>query len=114
MDRHHREYTPRDVIDLVEAAGFVIQTLDTFDSVQPGRSVRHARRLLKILNLLRPGIDLKYRNHVIRCACVKIGPVMERFPEALYPRYRFYDYSAYDRELTERFGGRRYWRTNVC
>lgn len=114
MDRHHREYTPRDIIDLVQAAGFAIQRLDTFDSVQPGRSMRHARRLLKILNFLRPGIDLKYRNNVIRCSCVKIGPVIERFPESLYPRYPFYDYAAYDRELTERFGGRRYWRTNVC
>lgn len=114
MDRHHREYTPREVVDLVEAAGFTVEKIDTFDSVPPGRSIRHARTLLKMLNLIRPGIDLNYRNHVIRCACVKTGPVVERFPESLYPRYPYYDYAAYDRELTDRFGGRRYWRTEVA
>ncbi len=113
MDRHHREYTPSDITGAVEAAGFTVHRLDTFDSTPVAPSVRRVRTLLRAISYLKPGIDLGLRNNVIRCDCVKAGPVAERFPENLYPRYRFYDYAAYDRELVRRFGGRRYWQSGA-
>lgn len=113
MDRHHREYAPRDVVEMVEAAGFSLRKLDTFDSTPPATTVRQVRRLMKVLRWIRPSIDLNHRHEVIRCVCVKTGGVKERFPEHLYPRYSYYDYAAYDRELTKRFSGRRYWRTSA-
>ena len=112
-DRHHREYAPREVKEVLIAAGFEMRRFDTFDPLPPNRSFRRTARLLRVLNRVRSGIDLDYRGSVIRCLCVKTGEVIERFPETIYPRYAYYDYAAYDRELAERFGGRRYWRTNL-
>ncbi len=112
MDRHHREYTPSDVAGMVEAAGFTVVKLDTFNGSPPDATMRHVRRLLKVLRWFRPEIDLDLRNDVIRCLCRKTSQVIERFPRHLYPRYRYYDYSTYDRELSERFSGRRYWGTS--
>jgi len=69
---------------------------------------------LKRQMLAKPQIGCNLRGRVIRCASTKVGGVVERFPEVIYPRYVYYDYAAYDRELTERFGGRRYWQSNVA
>jgi SAM-dependent methyltransferase len=114
MDRHHREYSPREIRDALSAAGFAVQRLDTFDPAPPNESVRRTGSLLKVLSWLKPGIDTTLRGSVIRSACVKKGGVAERFPRTLYPRYPYYDYAAYDRALTDRFGGRRYWQTDTC
>ncbi|MBU0718431.1 MAG: class I SAM-dependent methyltransferase [Planctomycetes bacterium] len=114
MDRHHREYTPTEVREMLVAAGFEIQNLDTFDQIPPNPSVRRVGRLLRLLNWLKPGVERHLRGRVIRCEGVKVRGVVERFPEIVYSRYEYYDYAAYDRELTERFGGRRYWQTTAC
>ncbi|MCH8148184.1 MAG: methyltransferase domain-containing protein [Planctomycetes bacterium] len=113
MDRHHREYVPDEVRRIMQAAGFEVDRLDTFDPQPLPKAVRKVKRLLRVLRWLKPDLDTDYRGRVIRCSCVKIGEVTERFPEAIYPRYDFYDYPAYDKELAARFDGRRYWRTNV-
>lgn len=113
MDRHHREYTPQELREILPAAGFDLRRMDTFDTTPPNRSVRRAGRLLKLLSWFKSDIDLTDRGRVIRCACIKVDEVGERFPEAIYPRYAYYDYAAYDRELERRFGQRKYWHTNV-
>ncbi len=114
MDRHHREYAPDELRELMTAAGFEVCRLDTFDTDPLPGAVRKVRSLLKVLRWFKPAIDLDQRGRVIRVSCKKVGDVVERFPKLLYPRYEYYDYAAYDRELCARFGGRRYWRTNVC
>jgi hypothetical protein len=113
LDRHHREYTPQEIRAIIPAAGFEILDVDTFDVAPPNASVRRVDRLLKVLRLFKSGLDVGERGSVIRCRCRKTGPVVERFPEALYPRYPYYDYAAYDEELAGRFKGRRYWHTNA-
>ncbi len=113
MDRHHREYTPDEIRAMVHAAGFEPRRLDTFDPVEPPPSVRKMGRILKMMKWLKPDIDADHRGRVIRCACVKTSSVTERFPEVIYPRYDYYDYAAYDRKLVERFGGHRYWKTEI-
>ena len=112
MDRHHREYAPQEVRDVLVAAGFEVRQLDTFDPSPPNRSLRRIGQLLKLLRWFKPELSVECRSRVIRCVGVKVGEVVERFPEVLYPRYAYYDYGAYDRELERRLG-RRYWHTNV-
>ncbi len=112
-DRHNREYTPSEIRTVLEAAGFDVLQLDTFDPSPPSASVRRVGRLLNVLKLVKQDIDCGLRGRVIRYAGVKAGSVVERFPEVIYPRYGYYDYAAYDRELTRRFDGRRYWRSSV-
>ncbi len=113
MDRHHREYTPDELRELLPAAGFEVRQLGTFDPQPLAGPVRKVESLLKLLCRLRPDIDLNHRGRVIRCACVKTGSVVERFPELIYPRYEYYDYPAYEDELAARFDGGRYWQTSV-
>jgi len=113
MDRHHREYTPVELREILQTAGFDVEQLDTFDTKPPNASVRRAGKLLRLLSWFKPDIDLTLRGCVIRCACVKTGEVGERFPESIYPRYSYFDYGTYDRELEQRFGQRKYWRTNT-
>ncbi len=113
MDRHHREYVPDELRRVMPAAGFDVDRLDTFDPQPPPDAVRKVERLLRVLRWLKPDLDTEHRGRVIRCSCLKVGEVTERFPEALYPRYEYYDYRAYDKELAARFGGRRYWRSDV-
>jgi SAM-dependent methyltransferase len=112
-DRHNREYTPNEIKTVLTAGGFEVCQFDTFDCLPPEAAVRNVGRLLSVLRMAKPEIDDKFRGRVIRCAGTKIGGVVERFPEIIYPRYLYYDYAAYDRKLAERFGGRRYWKSNA-
>ena len=112
-DRHNREYTPGEIRTMLAAAGFDVQQLDTFDPSPPSAPVRRVGGLLNVLKLVKQDIDCGLRGRVIRYAGVKAGSVVERFPEVIYPRYGYYDYAAYDRELTRRFDGRRYWQSSV-
>jgi len=113
MDRHHREYVPDELRTIVQAAGFDVDQFDTFDIDPQNRSVRRVGRLLRVLSWLKPAIGEVQRGSTMRCAATKIGPVIERFPPTIYPRYPYYDYAAFDRRLTERFGGIRYWQSDV-
>ncbi len=114
MDRHHREYALHEVGELARAAGFDVETLDTFTPIPNSKPVQRIGRLLQLLSLFRRELPDVSRGSVIRLAATKVDSVVERFPEIVYPRYSFYDYPAYDRDLTKRFGGRRYWRTDVA
>lgn len=113
MDRHHREYAPHEIREIVQAAGFAIDEFDTFDIDPMNRSVRKVGRLLRLLSYLKPAIGVADRGSTMRCRATKIGPVIERFPPVIYPRYPYYDYAAFDRHLAGRFDGKRYWRTDV-
>lgn len=113
MDRHHREYAPEELRTIVQAAGFGVDQFDTFDIDPQNRSVRRVGRLLRVLSWLKPAIGDVQRGSTMRCTATKVGPVAERFPPLIYPRYPYYDYAAFDRRLTERFGGNRYWHSDV-
>ncbi len=78
--RHAREYAPRDVQALFEAAGFEVVRLETAPYVKR-RSLEHewVRHLLGRYELPQ---DL--REDSIFCVGRKAGPVRDRYPEALY------------------------------
>lgn len=78
--RHHREYTPREVRQLVEDAGFTLLRMETGPYRERPRPeflwVRH------LLERYRLPTDL--RDEAIYAVARKSGPVRRRYPEWLY------------------------------
>jgi hypothetical protein len=78
--RHAREYTPRDVIDLLEAAGFAVEQLETGSYGQQDTLAHEwVKYLLKRYQLPDP-----LRGDVIHAVGKKTGGVAERYPAVLY------------------------------
>ena len=78
--RHAREYAPRDVGLLLEAAGFSVAHLDT--TPQPRVRPTEWDWVKTILTMHRLSSDL--REDVIHAVGKKVGPVKDRYPEWLY------------------------------
>jgi SAM-dependent methyltransferase len=78
--RHNREYTPREISQLLSNAGFTVARLDTgpFREV-PKPELRWVARLLEVWQL--PS-DL--RGDGIYAVGRKTGPVRDRYPDWLY------------------------------
>jgi len=76
--RHSREYTPRELAVIMEAAGFEVDLLETGDyEPRPGDE--------SVLELLEANhLPLGLRGEVIYCRGRKIGPVQDRWPKDLY------------------------------
>jgi hypothetical protein len=78
--RHAREYAPRDVQALFEAAGFQVVRLETGPYLE-----RNSLEYEWVRHLLaRYELPQDLREDSIFCVGRKTGPVRERYPAALY------------------------------
>ena len=78
--RHSREYAPRDVQEMFEAAGFRVDHLDTGPYV-----ARHSAEFEWVQHLLRRyQLPDHLREDVIYAVGRKTGPLRERYPSFLY------------------------------
>jgi len=77
LDRHHIEYTAGLLSDLVEAAGFEVESLETQDcwALPDENLVAYMQGL---------GVDLTHRRDNIFLVARKVGGVRERYPDFLY------------------------------
>lgn len=78
--RHAREYAPRDVVLLMQAAGFSVSHLES----GPYAMERPERRPWLVDMLETHGFFTDLRDDVIHCVGKKTGPVQDRYPEWLY------------------------------
>jgi glycosyltransferase involved in cell wall biosynthesis len=77
--RHSREYTPREIVLLSEAAGFYVERLETGDYMAaPGDYEDTAAWLAA------RGFSTDLRGDVIYCVAKKIGSVRDRWPRDFY------------------------------
>ncbi len=78
--RHAREFAPRDVQRLMEAAGFALVLLETGPYLErKSQEYAWVKRLME-----RYQLPQQWRGEVIYAVGRKIGPVRERYPQALY------------------------------
>jgi SAM-dependent methyltransferase len=78
--RHAREYAPRDVELLFQAAGFSVSHMETgAQSLVPPQSRPWLTDMLE-----RNGFSTDLRDDVIHCVGRKTGPVRNRYPDWLY------------------------------
>jgi len=77
--RHSREYTPIEIAQLVEAAGFHVEHLETGDYNEQGPNYEEARRVLEANRL-----STALRGEVIFCRARKMGLLRHRWPKELY------------------------------
>ncbi|MBI3934714.1 MAG: glycosyltransferase [Acidobacteria bacterium] len=77
--RHAREYAPREIALLVEAAGFRVELLETggYSPQEPDHDP--VRRFLELNNF-----STQLRGEAIYCLARKTGPVRDRWPQNLY------------------------------
>ncbi|MBI2817104.1 MAG: glycosyltransferase [Acidobacteria bacterium] len=76
--RHSREYTPRELVVTMNAAGFEVDLLETGDYES-----RPADAMVEKI-LRENGLAVDLRGEVIFCRGRKVGPVRERWPRELY------------------------------
>ena len=77
--RHAREYAPRELGLLMEAAGFAVETIETGNYTTVSPEFDFARRVIESNSL-----SAEFRGDVIYCRGRKTGPVMTRWPKELY------------------------------
>jgi glycosyltransferase involved in cell wall biosynthesis/SAM-dependent methyltransferase len=78
--RHNREYTAREVHQLLENSGFEVTLLETGEF----RDLPHPEFGWVMHLLRRYGLETEYRGDGIYAVGRKTGPVRERYPEWLY------------------------------
>ena len=82
--RHSREYTPREIRQLFEAAGFRVTNAETGPYGLPSGS-KDQREFDWVLPLLQEkGFSTEMRDDVIHIVGSKAGPVRDRYPAWLY------------------------------
>jgi hypothetical protein len=84
-DRHNREYTPKEIAALGEAAGFLVNELytkDTADSVSKLRWM--VGTIFAIPGSVSGKVGMRMRNQSIFAKFQKQGPVKDRYPSWLY------------------------------
>ena len=78
--RHAREYAPRDVLALLEAGGFSVETLDTGPYLEEDTlEYDWVKQILQRFQL-----SEELRGDAIFAVAKKVGPVKARYPSALY------------------------------
>ena len=77
--RHSREYAPREIARLMEAAGFEVELLETGNYSKPEPYFPWVQQMLQKLLC-----SVELRGEVIYCRARKVGPVRERWPKELY------------------------------
>jgi len=86
LDRHNREYTPREVRELLHFAGFNLELFQTADVyVEKPLAVQAVNLLLSLGSLCTLGAIRRHeRGDTIFALCRKSGAVSERYPSFLY------------------------------
>jgi SAM-dependent methyltransferase len=77
--RHSREYAPREIKILAEAAGFRVELLETGGYGRKDADPAWSRTFLKANQL-----STELRDEVIYCLARKAGPVRDRWPKQFY------------------------------
>ena len=77
--RHSREYTPREIALLMEAAGFHVEHLETGDYTERESSNGAIEEMLEANH-----VSVALRGEIIYCRGRKVSPVRERWPKDLY------------------------------
>jgi len=84
-DRHNREYTPFELIKLLEAGGFTVDQLETLTIYQYGNFLhRLAQMLLSLFPAVTGRVPLSMRGQFSHVRARRSGPVRERYPTFLY------------------------------
>ena len=83
-DRHNREYTPFELIKLLEAGGFTVDQLETLTISQYGGLFRLAGMLLSLFPAVTGRVPLNMRREYSHVRARRSGPVRERYPTFLY------------------------------
>jgi SAM-dependent methyltransferase len=78
--RHAREYVPREIAQLLEAAGFTVEQLET----GPYGAARPKEHDWVLPILQQRGLSTELREDTIHAVGRKTGPVRERYPGWLY------------------------------
>lgn len=77
--RHSREYAPRELGLLMEASGFVVETIETGNYTTLNPEFESARSIIE-----KNGLSAEFRDDVLYCRGRKAGPVVTRWPKELY------------------------------
>ncbi|MSO21065.1 MAG: glycosyltransferase [Acidobacteria bacterium] len=77
--RHAREYAPRELGLLMEAAGFAVEGIETGNYAAISQEFEFARKVIAS-----HGLSAEFRGEAIYCRGRKTGPVRERWPKELY------------------------------
>ena len=77
--RHAREYTPRELGLLMEAAGFAVETIETGGYRLQSVEYEFAKWVIASNNL-----SAEFRGDAVYCRGRKVGPVATRWPKELY------------------------------
>lgn len=86
-DRHNREYTPREIVRLLEACGFADLTMQTFSLSGIPLKIRLITAWASLPWLLRgQSASFGQRGEYILAVGTKSGAVRERYPAWLYDR----------------------------
>ncbi|MFP4057184.1 MAG: class I SAM-dependent methyltransferase [Candidatus Brocadiia bacterium] len=83
VHRHNHEFTPGEVLRLVENSGFEVDSLETFGPLPPGVA-RLATALLALPAAMARRCPLRWRGRTIVVRARRAGPVQERWPAWLY------------------------------
>jgi SAM-dependent methyltransferase len=87
-DRHNREYTPNEVLQLLRTGGFDVDLLSTFDYAdEMARSRRLMAAALCLPAALAGRVDFDMRGQETLARGTKTGLVLERYPRFLYALY---------------------------
>ena len=77
--RHSREYAPREIAGLMEAAGFQVRLLETGNYAKPDENLPVIQQMLMSIQC-----SQELRGDVIYCVGQKTGPVRDRWPKGFY------------------------------
>jgi hypothetical protein len=77
--RHSREYAPREIALMAEAAGFHVELLETGAYSRSEPDLDESRRLLQMAE-----VPTSLRGEVIYCVARKVGPIRDRWPKEIY------------------------------
>jgi 2-polyprenyl-3-methyl-5-hydroxy-6-metoxy-1,4-benzoquinol methylase len=84
VDRHNREYTPREVAQLMQDAGLEIIELTTFEKRPQTLGKKIASRFGGLIGLLTGRCPASHRRQRILVQARKTGPIRDRWPNWLY------------------------------
>lgn len=86
-DRHNREYTPFEVIQLLKTGGFKVSHMETFSISRSKALIRFLGAIFSMPAFISRKVPFSMRNQSILVRGKKSGPVTDRYPAFLYHMY---------------------------